>query len=292
MKPEAWPWRFLHSCYPLPSAHITASACWRISAFQHHHFYECPVFTAQSQGGEITTAKLQSRFPSSLRSECPPSRGRPWTQELGVPTPWHSRISTYNFWLPPDDSPLVSTGIRFQDPLWKPNCTDAQVPRIKRYRATHTVSPSHLRIPNHREKILFLIHDWLVQRVNCTHTEKKSAYKWTSAIQTCVVRGSTVLLQVALAQFSQCRAGGASGWYHTSPRQARPRGFWKGLCSKAFLTCCRMCLSLSVISLLWSSTSSSRYAWKRRVPPKNKHVRKQFQLKRINKCEHTVFPWK
>ena len=75
----------------------------------------------------------------------------------------------------------------------------------------------------------------------------------------------------------------ASRCCHTSAGQTRPPGFWKGWCSEAFLTCCRMCLSLNVISLLWSSTSSSRYAWKRTVCPQWQAFRKQFKNKRINK---------
>lgn len=48
---------------------------------------------------------------------------------------------------------------------------------------------------------------------------------------------------------------------------------------KSFLTCCRMCLSLSVINLLWSSTNSSRYAWKRRVFPKEQNFKRQLVSK-------------
>lgn len=115
----------------------------------------------------------------------------------GVPT-LHSWKSTCNIWLPQNltSCPLVSVGWLVPEP---PTSTQTQVPYIKWCRSMHTLNPLHSRIPNCWSKILFSIHGCLtlqmrylrVGRANCIFIEK-NLHKWTCAVQTHAVQGSTI----------------------------------------------------------------------------------------------------
>lgn len=107
---------------------------------------------------------------------------------------------------------LIPTKFNYSCPLlsvrdWSRTLADTKTrrhssPYIKWCRTMDTVSPSHMRIPNHGSKLLFSICSWLylrmqnsgIWRVDCIFIEKKPLYKWTYTVQTHVVQGSTVTL--------------------------------------------------------------------------------------------------
>lgn len=95
--------------------------------------------------------------------------------------------------------PQYPRGEWFQDPPWIPKCTHAQDPCIKWCRSMHAVSPLNPRIPNHGSKIPISVPGWLnLQMQNpgvrrpTVYYWKKSAYKRTHTVQTCVIQRSTV----------------------------------------------------------------------------------------------------
>lgn len=188
----------------------------------------CP----QHQGGEIITAKLQSRHPGGLRSECPPKiqmtleqcRGQGYPPHHRLP---HSWISTYNMCLPQSlTSPLVSC--RNLDPGLP---VDTQilrcsVPHIKWCRTLHPISPPHMQIPNCRWKMLSLIYSWWIRRADWIFIEK---YPHVSE----AVQFKWVLLKGQLYFCRWHRPGSESVGLAWPPdaiamTQGKP-GFWKGL---------------------------------------------------------------